>query len=273
MNASEGGNGRQTMTATFFILVGLGLVGIGVFLWSQNFSEGSHSIPPANNILIWVTAIIAIANVLLVCLTYMSISQTRASLRFANTANERSEKLFVGQNMPLIDVTPMEVIQEGTQAMTTFTVQNYSGFKAYKIGLDLKYGDHSWILEWRKASDEKSQKRQAKGVVADKFYSLSPQVSIEELGPGESIDKDKEGKRIGIKGALNMEKDVCGDGKEGMPVLVRVSWQNENQHTFDEIHAYTMLCTTAGDGGRAFTFVPQGIVSKKDLEVENKETT
>ena len=208
-----------------------------------------------NKCLVILTAIMAIAYIALTFYTHQ--------------ANSRSEKIFFGQNKPLIDVTPIGVQQSGSQTMTIFSIANYSGFKAVNIGLDLKYqGD--WILEWRKARDEKKKKGDLKGVVENTLYLSRPKIQVSELGAGETTQTyfkgEKQGHSIGITGSFNLEsiQDL-----EGVPVLVRVTWENEHGHIFDEIHEYALIRTTDTKdskdlGGRAFTFIPKGIVNKKD---------
>lgn len=215
------------------------------------------------NILVCVTAIIALANIVLVYVT-------ARSLRYAGQANTRAERLFVGENRPLVDVTPIAIRQNarGTHATTAFSIVNYSGFKAYKISIDLKYGTNSWIREWIKAREEKQEKGTAEGVVAEKFYFSQPKSLIPELGPGETKGGETE-HQIVITGSLNLEDDVCAKGDQGMSVWVRVTWKNYSQHVFDSVYEYRLICTKdtkRGDpaGGCSFTFIPLGIVSQKD---------
>jgi hypothetical protein len=155
----------------------------------------------------------------------------------------------------------------GKQTHTAFSVSNYSGFTAYSIRLDLKYGDKgNWILEWRKAKtdkDEKDKNGQPAGVILDKHYLLPPMVLVKELGPGETAEKDYDGGFLGINGALNLEQEVCKCGEKGLPVFIRVAWQNKNRHIFDEIHEYVLICTPAGGSGKAFTMIPKGKASQK----------
>lgn len=211
-----------------------------------------------------VTPIIALANIVLVVITALS-------LLYARRANSRAEKLFVGENRPLVDVTPIAIRQKasGTHATTVFSIVNYSGFPAYEIGIDLKYGANSWILEWLKARGEKLKKGAAEGVVPEKFYSSPPTAHVSELGPGETAERDKSGYQIEITGSLNLEDDVCAKGDEGMPVWVRVTWQNASRHVFDSVYEYRLICTKDTEirdqaGGRSLTFVPLGVVSQKD---------
>lgn len=194
------------------------------------------------------------------------------SLYIAHQTNERAELLFVGEHRPSIDVTPIAISQspDGTQAMTAFSIVNYSGFKAYKIGIDLKYGDYGWILEWRRARDGKSPS--AQGVVRGTFYPSPPNFQIEELAPGETTKRDETGNVLGITGALSLEGDVCAKGPLGFPILIRVAWQNVSGHVFDEVHKYSLLCTKDSEQsdpatGRSFTFIPEGIRSQKASSV------
>lgn len=218
---------------------------------------------PATDALTLATIIIAVANIILICVI-------ACSLWFTRKAHARAESIFVGENHPLIDVTPIGIGQnaDGTQAVTVFSIVNYSGFKAFNIGIDLKYGSNNWILEWRKARDEKIAKGQAEGVVREKLYMSAPNVNIRKIRPGETKERDEEGNKIEIIGALNLEGNVCTKGDKGFPVWVRVTWQNLNRHVFDEVHQYRLICTkdtelTDPGGGRAFTFIPEGVISQK----------
>lgn len=149
------------------------------------------------------TALIVLANICLSFYTFQS--------------NSRAEKLFMGQHRPLIDVTPVGVEQVGveqvdSQVMTVFSIVNNSGFKAFNIGLDLKYGDKSWILEWRRARDDQDRKGSIQGVIPNTFYQSRPNIQIPELAPGETIQSysggENRGQRIGIIGSLNLENDI-----------------------------------------------------------------
>jgi len=200
-------------------------------------------------------------------------------------ANERLEKLFIGQNKPLIDVTPIGISQENkTHSKTSFSVVNYSGFPAYNIAVDFRYGkSKAWISEWLKARNEKDKKGEKKGVVIGHFYPSTPEIRIPKLESGETavlIPKlesgktevnDFEGLPPFVIGALDLEEEVCSKGKDGHTIWVRVTWQNEKKHIFDEIHQYKLIGTKDTDDcpdsgtGRAFTFIPEGIISHKNM--------
>ena len=59
--------------------------------------------------------------------------------------------------------------------------------------------------------------------------------------------------------------------KRSIKVFMRVTWENDNGHVFDEIHQYNLLCTESVqeedselDSGLSFTFIPEGIISQKN---------
>lgn len=203
-------------------------------------------------------------------LYFILVCITAGTLWLTLKANARAERLYVGQNQPMIDVTPIGISQDaaGTHATTVFSIVNYSGFKAKNIGIDLKYGNNSWILEWIKARRENTTTNPIGGVVKENLYVSRSSSIIREIEPGETKESDEKGKKIAITGSLNLESDVCSKGNNGFPVLVRVTWENLNDHVFDEVHKYRLICTkdtqpTDQRGGRAFTFIPEGIISKK----------
>ena len=50
---------------------------------------------------------------------------------------------------------------------------------------------------------------------------------------------------------------------------MRVTWKSKDEHVFEKIQKYKLLCTTTGIG-HAFTFINEGIVSKTDKLLEEK---
>jgi len=178
-------------------------------------------------------------------------------------ANNRFEKLYISQIRPLIAVAPVGVTQDTKieQVTTIFSILNYSGFEAYKIGVDIKYEDKSWILEWRKAHLERESKGDGKGVIDGKLYNTTPETIVQFLEAEEGVQRK-------IKGACNLET-VCSKGADGIKVLIRVKWENKSGYVFDEVHQYKLICTRDNDGqdsgaGRAFNFIPEGIISQKN---------
>ena len=224
-----------------------GIVSTGVFLGTILLSEG----------------ILAIT--VLVILWYaLETARMKAGLAEQNTClqetNLRAEKLFIGQNKPLIDITPIAIGQssKGTHVTITLSINNYSGFKALNIGCDIKYGDRGWHGEWIKASE------QTGGLRLGVPYDPLPKVYFPKLESGETGKEEIEGEYIWSSGALNLENEVCQAKNREMPIQIRVRWENENHHIFDEVHEYKLRCTIAfKNDGRSFTFIPVGIVSKK----------
>ncbi len=197
---------------------------------------------------------------------------------YSHLANQRAERLFVGADRPLIDVTPIAIRQRlpaRTHAETLFSIANYSAFPAYKISLDLKYDEIGWITEWLKANLESVGKGDAKGVVGDKWYPSPP-----ELPSAPRLSKLARGEKAqwSLTGALDLENGVCPKKNKGLPISVRVTWQNDPNkgHVFDEIHRYTLICTVNTGGvpptGISFTFIPEGVIAQKDTSIEPRGT-
>jgi hypothetical protein len=239
-----------------YVILGLGLIVLIAVL----FDVGPCLKEIVNYVRKSPTEVIAFGNILLICITIGSLHYTRKT-------NTRAVSQFVGQIRPLIDVTPIAIIQDPnlTHAMTAFSIVNYSGFKACNIGIDLEYGEKSWIQEWLKAKEEESMKGAADGVVPAKDYLSRSKILIPYLEPGETRKRDSSGNVIAIQGSLKLEEQVCTKESEGIPVRVRTTWENINGHVFDAIHEYRLICTKA-DRGRSFTFIPKGIVSQKDAK-------
>ncbi len=188
-----------------------------------------------------------------------------------------ARKIFIGQNTPLIDVTPVALSTEGKFTTIYFSIANYSGFTAYDIAIDLKLAQ-AWIMEWIKAHNEKGGKPSDEKLIQQKtVYPLVPGSSPGQgaywpkLESGETAGKDRV---LGVRGELGLQ-GICpelgkGEPSSSHPVRVRVTWKNDRGHVFDEVHQYSLICTLDQDKdeknrvGYAFTLVPDGIVSKKD---------
>lgn len=188
-----------------------------------------------------------------------------------------TRKLFVGQNTPMVDVTPVALSAEGNFTTIYFSIANYSGFAAHDIAIDLKLGD-AWIMEWLKAHAEKEAKPKDERLIQMKTaYPLVPEFSAKQgpywprLEPGQAVGRDR---LPGITGYLELQT-ICPEIGKGVPssshpVRIRVTWKNDNGHVFDEVHQYSLVCTLDQDKdekgriGYAFALIPDGIVSKKD---------
>jgi len=200
--------------------------------------------------------ILVIANFSLVIIALNSLRQTKKALEYSHKSNERSEKLHVVQNKPMIDVTPICISQRNvgntTSVTTSFSIYNYSGFKALNIRVDLKYGDRDWIVQWKMAYENAN-----KSETSIKYDTLG-KLFTEELDAG----KKSQGKieyfmqpDLAMGGVLDLEKDVCNSNERKMTVKVRTTYQNEFMHVFDQITEYKLICTKAGNGGKSFTFI------------------
>ncbi len=245
-----------------------------------------------NNFIEFIQLVLVFATFLLALGTFSMATSTRQLSELTHQSNERAEKLFVGQNKPLIDVIPISIIQgerkDGTKMCATrYSVVNYSGFDAYNIGYDIKYGS-DWISEWVKAkdsikeiakkkADDNKKEKVEKRVILNHSYISRPKVIIPKLMSGETIGGDFKWPPLDASGELDfkrlpryasgefdLEAHVV-DKDEGFPVLMRVTWENKSGHVFDEIHKYKLLCTDVGQG-LSFTFIPEGIISQKNME-------
>jgi hypothetical protein len=180
-----------------------------------------------------------------------------------------SEKLFIGQNKPLVVVTPIYIIpgiaENGIKMCTTrLSVINHTGFEAKNTVIDCSYGGNVWISAWVQAEIDRKEKEGKnvgeKGVVKGQYYpSLSKKNSIQLL-------THNKGMIVSFTGQLDLEKQVSSKGKEGYPVLVRVKWENDRGSVFEEIHKYKLISTMVGEG-RHFTFIPEGVISQKNMEI------
>lgn len=236
----------------FIILIGIILICVGLY---YNFPQIEKA----------TTMIMVFANICLVAITLLAFFQTRESvesasksLDLARLSNERAEKVFIGQNKPLIDITPIALGQspKGTHVTIELSVSNYSGFTAFNIGFDIKYGERGWHGEWIKASEQPG------GVKMAYRYDPLPKAIVPILKSGETIKAKPDPSPVFSSGALNLENHVCKNGE--ITVQIRVRWENKNHHIFDEVHEYKLICTNAGENdGRSFTFIPAGVVSKK----------
>jgi hypothetical protein len=204
-----------------------------------------------------------------VCANLLFVIANIFIIGFNWKSNSRAKKLFVGQNKPLIDVTPISIIHsiaddKNKMCATLYSVSNYSGFVAKNISIDIAYGGNVYISEWLRAKEDSIRKKKEgldPNLVPNYLYHTRPYINIKEIKPG----KVKEYR--GASGSLDLDKKVVGMGNKGYPLLIRVTWENDRGHVFDEIRKYKLLCTTY-EIGHAFSFIQEGIVShtKKLLE-------
>ena len=161
-------------------------------------------------------------------------------------------------------MTPTVIAQASgtTIATITLSVVNYSAYHARNVSVDGKFEDRYWTSEWLKARDESKAKGDAVGAQLDYPYFAAARGAIPVIRAGEVAAPQL------VANALSLET-VCERGNAGVPILLRVTWQSENGHTFDVTQKYQLLCTKNTEGkkvgkGRAFTFIPQGVISRKE---------
>lgn len=207
-------------------------------------------------------------NKFLACTSLAMVLVTTVMVGLTCQSNIRIGKLFVGQNKPLIDVSPIDIKQVNKKfTETRFSVVNYSGFVASNIRIDVKYDagsdTNTWNAQSYKANIDKQKKGNKTGVVIGDCYSLKPDVNdlISQLKPGE---------RGSVKsiGSLPLRQKIV-TGYDHYYVYVRVTWENKKGHIFDEIHKHKLIWTKEGSG-IALTMIPEGVVSQKDIPKSDK---
>jgi hypothetical protein len=87
----------------------------------------------------------------------------------------------------------------------------------------------------------------------ERRYSLS-RTKVALLAP-------KDVKPLSSTGQVPVSDEQFKEGK--FPIRIRVRWENQKRHLFDEIHDYYLVCTTVGNG-KSYTLIPAGTVTRKD---------
>lgn len=178
------------------------------------------------------------------------------SLWYTFKTNRRAEKLFGSQACPLIQEQPIRLAFDDTLAFgtTCLEIVNYSGFHAYDVSCDLKYGDNKWIVHWLRAERDRLQQLGARTIEETQQLNRL-------LAEPWRIHRIKAGKRITSVLTGSLSQDYVRSNTDGTEVLVRVRWKNRKGHAFDRIRKFNLVCTTVGTG-MDFDFIPQEIVAK-----------
>ena len=197
-------------------------------------------------------------------INFLFMSIAVISLFFAIQSDDRAEKMFTSNIKPLIQNRPIdfEIAQaiEGTTWRTKLEVINYSGFDAFNITSDLKYGTNDWLVEWFMANKKKLEEKNALGKpLTDwekkELINYEPPI-IKKLEAGHRVETR-------VLGAAPSRSNFCETARDHEKIFVRTAWANEKGHTFDLIREYTLLCTFA-NGGRHYSFIPENIVSPEE---------
>jgi len=179
-------------------------------------------------------------------------------------SDNRVEKMFKSNIKPLIQDRPFdfEIVQaiEGPSWLTKLEVINYSGFDAFNITADLKYGTNDWIAEWFMANKIGLEKKVARNEPLTDWEKKDlinyAQPIIKKLEAGHEVTTR-------VWWGAPSRRNFCETGREQETVFVKTKWENEKGHTFYRIREYTLLCTFA-DGGRHYSFIPGNIVSSEE---------
>ena len=209
------------------------------------------------------------------------------SLFFVILQNSRFEKKFIAENIPLLDITPLAIVDlKGTHVKTYLSIINYSGFEAKYIYIDMIYRKsklkesqpEQWVGEWGKAETNRKRKiEERKSKVKNNknqiYWSLIGKMVkdinfIESLPPGEAIELVKDHEIKNLSGSLNLDR-VAESGK--IPVYFKIQWKNRYRRVFEKIYRYDLVATIADpkngepESGRSFTFIPKSVTSKTAL--------
>lgn len=190
--------------------------------------------------------------------TIIGAAIARLSLWFTFKTNRRAEKLFGSQIRPLVQeqLIRLEFDQTLSFATTHLEVINYSGFHAYDVRVDLKYGTNSWAVSWLRAEARRLQQLGARTREEDqKLHEL--------LAEPCRIASIKAGKKASSVISGSLSQDYVRSETEGVNVQARVTWNNKKGHSFDRIRNYKLVCTAVGTG-MDFAFIPQDIVADYD---------
>lgn len=158
---------------------------------------------------------------------------------------------FPSEIHPMVKEIPYEfnITKKGWN--TTLEVVNYSGFDAYDVTFDFKYGNNEWISEWEKANED-----------INKLDTVTTQSTTSQV----LLDKPKEEnirelkalsekRYVKVTGAPS-KPDFCKKSSDSVKVYVRTRWRNKNHQAFDDLRKYTLACTAVGKG-RSYTFLPE----------------
>jgi hypothetical protein len=171
-----------------------------------------------------------------------------ASACFAYSTYEKSKHIFVAQTRPLVQVRPIavKVGPDGKAMETVLSVVNYSGFHAFNIYYDIRYGT-DYIIEWLKAHQDNLKNE---GQEKQEYYPTS-QGLIEKLETGER-------KTSSISGSASLD-NLVSNGM--MDVEVKARWENEYGYVFEKRWKYVLKCTTVNTG-RSFDFTLKEVFSE-----------
>ncbi len=181
---------------------------------------------------------------------------------------------FPSETHPLIKERPYEFSLTENGWKTMLEVVNYSGFDAYSVTFDFKYGNNDWVSEWTKAKED-SKKKQSEELPRLKSIITSAttsQVVVEDIDKPKENDSTTSKERsqefkIDTLGARSIRKfavtvsgapskpDFCKKKSDSEIVFVRTIWKNKYQQTFDNLRKYMLICTKVGNG-QSYTFLP-----------------
>jgi hypothetical protein len=196
--------------------------------------------------------------IIIVVIPVVSALIAISSFWYARESNLRAEKLFGSQIRPLIQERPTSLVFDPSTNITKteFEIVNYSGFDAFHITWDLKYGTNNWIIEWLRAEIHRLQRLKQRKPQEEKRLNALLQMDL-------GITRLRSGERAVGAMAGSLSSDGVCSNREGIEVLFRTTWKNEKGHVFDRIRKFKLVCTKV-DNGTSFTFLPQDIIAQDE---------
>jgi hypothetical protein len=208
------------------------------------------------------------------------------SIILAIASFHTSNKISKDQIIPKLQTKPVSLEEKIYTTIMKIYVRNNSEYTAKNVFVDVKFGNHNWKEELRKAErkDTEIELFTENEMLNRMLEDLNNLPALGELKPGQAMywhmsDPNKEfwlkqkmffrypdGREVPIPPTETRDyrnsqgwhedlKIIC-DGQP-MKVKIRARWENEIGRKFDRLSEYQLECTKIGTG-RSFTFLFTG---------------
>ncbi len=187
--------------------------------------------------------------IVLICTLCTLILTWRADERAARAderavrADERAEALFISQIKPHIEMEPTEVVQRKdfkTHSLLTFEYVNSTGFDAYNVTLDVRFGaENTYIGIWELTATGKSY------TLTPRFVKAYERKIVKDIGRDISVIDLPD---ITVSGEMDLQR-IFSDSKvskEGYLISLRAKWKNELGKSFNATYHHRLQQTKIG---------------------------
>jgi hypothetical protein len=166
---------------------------------------------------------------------------------------EWTKTLSKEQMIPRIQVIPEE-FKKGEPfpgyGAIKYMILNHSEFPAFSVGIDHKYSENDWLLEWNKARikdliDKGSRTLEEDAELAQRKQFTGPLMSLD---PGMKADGY-------LAGAIPKNISDLAKPPNGFPISIRVTWRSKDGRQFESVLKYKLISTKVG-AGETFSFLP-----------------